>query len=425
MKFSLNRVFKQPNYKPLTIKLDESKVPDEVQKLEEYLRSKVIGQDRAIKQFVRAYEVFLSEMKHPDRPLGVLLFLGPTGVGKTRVVEVFAEYLWKSKDALIKLNCAEFQAAHEISKLIGAPPGYVGHKETKDNDDKQIFTKTRIEKYWNQGPKFTPILLDEIEKAHSAFHKLLLGIFDRGELTTGHNEKIDFRNTLIVMTSNLGARDVSSFLGNRQYGFQTTNSKSSDQVDQEIYKISKEAVKSFFDPEIVNRIDRTVVFRPLSNDDLGKILAIELDLIQDRIIAAKKFIILDVSQRAKNFLLSEGTSKEYGARELSRTIERFVISKITRAFSTKQAVNGDMVLVDVEPEAKEVSLEIMKGVIDFPDSWVRPEAPGPFESSYKPGRCGRCGAVWQPTHQCQSGVTSSEFWSRYVSTNKNNEPGKS
>jgi ATP-dependent Clp protease ATP-binding subunit ClpC len=413
MKFGLSR-----NYKPLTVKLDESKVPDEVQKLEEYLRSKVIGQDRAIKQFVRAYEVFLSEMKHPDRPLGVLLFLGPTGVGKTRLVEVFAEYLWKSKDALIKLNCAEFQAAHEISKVIGAPPGYVGHKEVKENDDKQIFTKTRIEKYWNQGPKFTPILFDEIEKAHSAFHKLLLGIFDRGELTTGHNEKIDFRNTLIVMTSNLGAKDVNSFLGDRRYGFQTTSSQTSDQVDQEIYKISKEAVKSFFDPEIVNRIDRTVVFRPLNSDDLGKILNIELDRIQERIIAANKIIILDVSQRAKNCLLSEGTSKEYGARELSRTIERLLVSKLTRAFSTRQAINGDMVLADVEQESKEVSLEIMKGVIDLPESWIRPEALHPFESAYKPGRCGRCGSIWQTDHQCQSGITSAEFWSRYLPAKK-------
>jgi ATP-dependent Clp protease ATP-binding subunit ClpB len=414
MKFGLSR-----NYKPLTVKLDESKVPDEVQKLEEYLRSKVIGQDRAIKQFVRAYEVFLSEMKHPDRPLGVLLFLGPTGVGKTRLVEVFAEYLWKSKDALIKLNCAEFQAAHEISKVIGAPPGYVGHKETKENDDKQIFTNTRIEKYWKQGPKFTPILFDEIEKAHPAFHKLLLGIFDRGELTTGHNEKIDFRNTLIVMTSNLGAKDVNSFLGDRRYGFQTTSSQTSDQVDQEIYKISKEAVKSFFDPEIVNRIDRTVVFRPLNSDDLGKILDIELDRIQERIIAANKVVILNVSQRAKNCLLSEGTSKEYGARELSRTIERLLVSKLTRAFSTRQATNGDMVLADVEQASKEVSLEIMKGVIDLPDSWVRPEALHPFESAYKPGRCGRCGSAWQTDHQCQSGITLSEFWSRYLSAKKN------
>lgn len=160
-----------------------------------------------------------------------------------------------------------------------------------------------------------------------------------------------------------------------------------------------------------------MVFRSLTPEDLGKILNIELDLVQDRIILANKFVILDVSQRAKNFLLSEGTSKEFGARELTRTIERFLVSKLTRAFSTKQAASGDMVLADVEPEKKELSLEIMKSVIDIPqpaESWIRPDAVLPFESAYKPGRCGRCGGVWQTDHKCPSGISPSTFWSRYL-----------
>src|SRR5258708_34390299 len=148
MALGLNKLFKKDETKLATIKFDESRIPFQVQNLEKYMRSKIEGQDRAIKQFLRAYETFLTNMQRPDAPIGVLLFLGPTGVGKTRMVEVFAEYLWGNADALIKIDCSEFQHSHEIAKLIGAPPGYVGHTDTKP-----MLTKERIEKYWNNGPK--------------------------------------------------------------------------------------------------------------------------------------------------------------------------------------------------------------------------------------------------------------------------------
>lgn len=400
MTLALSRLFKRKETNYPTVKLDESKVPDEVGKLEKHLYSKIIGQDRAIKQFVRAYEAFLTDMQRPDGPVGVLLFLGPTGVGKTRIMEVFAEYLWGTSEALIKIDCAEFQQSHEISKLIGSPPGYVGHKDTNP-----IFSKEAIERHWKNGPKFTPVLFDEIEKGHPALHRILLGINGSGRMRTGSNEVVDMRSTLIVMTSNLGSRSVSSMLSGKRYGF--TSSTTIGQMDQDIYKACKDAVKNFFDSEFFNRIDRMVAFRPLTDEDFRKILDIELGFIQDRVIRGNKFIIIDNSRQAKEFLLKEGVSQEFGARELRRTIERHLVSKLTRAFSTKQAIDGDMILSDCE-NGRDLDISIMKGVLDIlaakpvlaDESWIKKDALIPFESIIKPGRCGRCGLMWHLTHTC-------------------------
>lgn len=402
MTLSLSRLFKRKSMNYPTIKLDELKVSDEVRKLEEHLHSKIIGQDRAIKQFVRAYEAFLTDMQRPDGPVGVLLFLGPTGVGKTRIMEVFSEYLWGTSEALIKIDCAEFQQSHEISKLIGSPPGYVGHKDTIP-----IISKDRIERHWQSGPKFTPILFDEIEKGHPTLHRILLGVNGSGRLRMGNNEVVDMKSTLIVMTSNLGSRSVSNMLSGKRYGFSLDSTHG--QMDQDIYKACKDAVKNFFDSEFFNRIDRMVAFRPLTDEDFRKILDIELGFIQDRVIRGNKFIIIDNSLRAKELLLKEGVSQEFGARELRRTIERYLVSKLTRAFSTKQAVDGDMILADSE-NGKDLDISIMKGVLDIPakpdkpvssdESWLKREALIPFESIVKPGRCGRCGLMWHLTHTC-------------------------
>jgi ATP-dependent Clp protease ATP-binding subunit ClpB len=383
-----------------SVKFDDTKISAEVVKLEKHLRSKIIGQDRAIKQFVAAYETYLASMQRPDGPSAVLLFLGPTGVGKTRVMEVFAEYLWGNADALIRIDCGEFQHSHEIAKLIGAPAGYLGHGTTPP-----IFSKERIEKYWGSGPKFTPILFDEIEKGHNALHQLMLGINGAGRLRLGSNEILDMRSTFIVMTSNLGSRSIASKIKGTTYGF-SAGANTEEQNDQDVYKVCKDAVKGFFSAEFVNRIDRMVAFRPLKQEDFEKILEIELGFIQDRVIKAKKYIIVQVVNRAKILLLREGVSKEFGARELRRAIERFLVHKLTRAFTTKQAVDGDLILVDSETE-KDTDLTIMKGVIDLPpvkqvstETWVRPEAKIPFPSAYKIGKCGRCGAPWIETHLC-------------------------
>lgn len=432
MKLQLNNTFKGNSKNFPVVKLDEAKIPLEVSKLEKHLKSRIIGQNRAIGQFVKAYETFITGMHRPDGPIGVLLFLGPTGVGKSRVVEVFSEYLWGSPEALIKIDCGEFQHSHEISKLIGAPPGYLGHADVDP-----ILSEKRIKKYWNVGPKFTPVLFDEIEKAHPSFHRILLGINGAGTLRTGKNDVVDMKPTLIIMTSNLGSRSIAAKLAGKTYGFGNGN-KTQEDRDQDIYKACKDSVKSFFDSEFVNRIDRMVAFRPLTDEHFREILNIEIGLIQDRIIKSKKFVILDVSTRAKELFLSDGISKEFGARELRRTIERYLVTKLTRAFSTGQAVDGDLVLADSE-NSKDLDITIMKGVVDIPrtetpaianseNSWIRPDSPLPFESHFKVGRCGRCGMVWNVNHQCDDisklnrmseaikkpSFTSKDFWKRNI-----------
>lgn len=436
MPFGISKFFNNAPKDFPSVKFDDSKISIEVANLEKHLRSRIIGQDRAIKQFVTAYETYLTGMQRPDGPASVLLFLGPTGVGKTRVMEVFAEYLWGTADALIKIDCGEFQHSHEISKLIGAPAGYVGY-----NDGTPIFSKDRIEKYWNSGPKFTPILFDEIEKGHNSLHQLMLGINGAGTLRTNKNEILDMKSALIVMTSNLGSRSIASKIKGTKYGY-SVGDNTEEQNDQEVYKVCKDAVKGFFSAEFVNRIDRMVAFRPLKQVDFEKILEIELGFIQDRVIKAKKYIVVQTANRAKALLLREGVSKEFGARELRRAIERFVVSKLTRAFSTKQAVDGDLVLIDSENE-KDIDVTIMKGVVDLPpaqaantETWVRPEATIPFPSAYKIGKCGRCGATWTEEHLCPDlersqrmdqlrkkieeeakqappKITSEEFWRRH------------
>lgn len=405
---------------PVTVKLDEEKIPDEIVKLEEGLKSKVAGQDRAIKHFVRVHETHMAGMAAADRPLGVFLFVGPTGSGKTHATEVFANLMGVT---LIKMDCAEYQASHEISKLIGSPPGYVGHKETEPK-----ITKKAIEAKWADGksPKYTIILFDEIEKAHNSMHQILLGIMDRAILTTGANEMVDMHNCIIVMTSNLGSSDMKKILSDtKEMGF-VSKKESQKATEDDIYHAAKDAVKKFFSMEFFNRIDRMIVFQPLTDEVLRQILEIELKRIQDRILKSHKYISVDLSDRAKDFIIAEGTSREFGARELRRTLERFLVSKLTRAFATQQAVDGDMIVADKVPEHDGLTLDIAKNVMVIPEkavavpvtisntsgpgtvqkpkaAWVEPDCPTawiPSESYAHPGYCARCGFRWYAGHKC-------------------------
>jgi ATP-dependent Clp protease ATP-binding subunit ClpA len=397
--------------------MDESIVPDEIVKLEQDLSDRVAGQDRAIKQFVRMHEFVLGGLTPQDRPLGVVLLVGPTGSGKTHIAETFCDIM---KISLIKVDCAEFQQSHEIAKLIGSPPGYLGHKDTKP-----VITKEAITKRWSEpnAPKYSMILFDEIEKAHNAFHQILLGIMDRGTLTLGTNETVDLKNCIIVVTSNLGSGEVKKLLQTGGYGFVKKNEGTSVSgelaLDEDIYRASKDAVKKFFSPEFFNRIDLMVVFRSLTEDVLRRILDIELKIVQDRVLKAGKFIHIDVTNRGKELLIAEGTSKEYGARHLRRSIERFLVSKITRALTTKQAQPGDMILADHEPGAKGLVLDIAKGAMEIPQptekpvctaivkkpkhAFINPEdrqAASPYRSAIDPEYCGRCGFRWYDKHLC-------------------------
>lgn len=394
--------------KPEAKRYDGSIVHPEIKRLEEELKKYVIDQDRAVKQFVRVHESYLSDLARPGRPMQNLLFVGPTGSGKTLVVEKFCEIM---NISLIKVDCAEFQHDHETAKLIGAPPGYVG------GEVKPKINKEAIEAKWKESgaPQYSVVLFDEIEKANVSFHQMLLGILDKGTLTSGKNVPIDMTKCVIVMTSNLGSREVKKILKNSGLGFVLNQAKGDS--DESIYRHSKAVVEAFFSPEFFNRLDRMVVFRPLCPEALRKIVDVELKYVQDRLLQANKFIGLLTSERAKEFLIKEGTSPEYGARELKRAIERFLESKLRRGISSQQMETKDMVEIDHEESSDDLSLTILKGALILPKAKlaepvevkqpraakVEPEDPKarhPFPSIKHQDYCGRCGFRWFDNHLC-------------------------
>jgi ATP-dependent Clp protease ATP-binding subunit ClpA len=308
------------------------------------LRARVIGQDRAVRNIASLYQVFHAGMTNMSRPLGTMLFLGPTGSGKTHVVEAAADVLFSDRNAVVKIDCAEFQHSHEIAKLIGSPPGYLGHRETAP-----MLTQENLDKYHSEADKVTFVLFDEIEKASDALWQLLLGILDKGTLTLGDNRKVDFSQTMIFMTSNLGAKEMSELITG-SIGFAPARGKGAveDDVDQKIYRTASEAAKRKFSPEFMNRIDKVVVFRSLRHQQLRHILDLELRGVQQRIDegAGERFSFA-LTDNAKEFLLSEGVEYRYGARHLKRAIERFLVNPLANLSATGQVRLGDVVLIDL------------------------------------------------------------------------------
>src|SRR5262247_541588 len=250
------------------------------QEFEDKLTALIVGQDRAVRRITGLYQIFLAGLAHPGRPIGTLLFLGPTGSGKTRVVEAAAEVLFGDPNLVTKIDCAEFQHSHEIAKLIGSPPGYLGHRETAP-----MLTQENLDKYHTEQDKLTFVLFDEIEKASDALWQLLLGILDKATLTLGDNRKVDFSRCMIFLTSNLGAKEMSELITG-SIGFAPARGKGmlDDDVDQKLYRTASEAAKRKFSPEFMNRIDKVVVFRSLKEHHLQQILDLELQAVQDRIM---------------------------------------------------------------------------------------------------------------------------------------------
>jgi ATP-dependent Clp protease ATP-binding subunit ClpA len=314
------------------------------QEFEDGLRARVIGQDRAIKSLVSVYQVFQAGMTNPSRPLGAMLFLGPTGSGKTHAVEAAADILFGDRNAVIKIDCAEFQHSHEIAKLIGSPPGYLGHRETSP-----LLTQENLDKYRTERDPFSFVLFDEIEKASDSLWQLLLGVLDKATLTLGDNRRVDFSQTFIVLTSNLGAKEMSELItGSIGFAPSKGSSMVEDQLDQKIYRTALEAAKRKFTPEFMNRIDKVVVFRSLRHAELCRILDLELAAVQHRIDegSGARFSFT-VTNAAKEFLLAEGIEYRYGARHLKRAIERFVVNPLASLSATGQASLGDVVIVDL------------------------------------------------------------------------------
>jgi ATP-dependent Clp protease ATP-binding subunit ClpA len=329
----------------LKVMLDPAKCGPEAETLAGELRKRVVGQEPGIAQIVNVFQSYRAGMTTPGRPVGSFLFLGPTGSGKTRMVEALAECLFNDPHAMVKIDCAEFQHSHEIAKLIGSPPGYLGHRETHALLSQDVLDQ-------HQGElKLTLLLFDEIEKASDALWNLLLGILDKATLTLGDNRRVDFSRSMIFMTSNLGAAEMTAVL-HPGLGFRTPAVEPAADTDK-IRRAASEAARRRFSPEFMNRIDRTVVFQPLGNPELRGILDLELGLVRTRIAAAchADAARLSVSKAAKELLLAEGTDSRYGARHLRRAIERLLVQPLSNLIATGQVQAGDSVFVDMGSES--------------------------------------------------------------------------
>jgi ATP-dependent Clp protease ATP-binding subunit ClpA len=300
-----------------------------------------VGQEEAVQALVDLYQVFRAGLNSPGRPVGNLLFLGPTGSGKTRIVEAAAEILFGDARAVIKVDCAEFQHSHEIAKLIGSPPGYLGHRETHPLITQETLAACHTEKL-----KLSFLLFDEIEKASDALWQLLLGMLDKATLTLGDNRKVDLSKTVIFLTSNLGGGEITELMEGGM-GFIQPKDKPATGLDEKVERTAVEAARRKFSPEFMNRLDKVVVFHPLHKEQLQEVLDIELGQVQQRVLdTAKGQFLFRVTPAGRDFLLQEGTDQRYGARHLKRAIERHVVYPLANLLATDQVNLGDLVCID-------------------------------------------------------------------------------
>jgi ATP-dependent Clp protease ATP-binding subunit ClpB len=325
-----------------SLQLDPNLRSMESREFELELRRKIVGQDEAVQAVVDLYQVFRAGLNSPGRPVGNLLFLGPTGSGKTRVVEATAEVLFGDPRAVVRVDCAEFQHSHEIAKLIGSPPGYLGHRETHP-----LITEEALAQYHTEKLKISFLLFDEIEKASDALWQLLLGILDKATLTLGDNRRVDLSQTMIFLTSNLGGGEITELMTGGMGFAPAAPVDELPRLDDKVARAATQAAKRKFAPEFMNRIDKAVVFHPLRNEQLAGILDIELGMVQKRLLeTAKGRFVFRATQPAKEFLLSEGTNLHYGARHLKRAIERHLVYPLASLLATEQVGLGDVVSVD-------------------------------------------------------------------------------
>jgi ATP-dependent Clp protease ATP-binding subunit ClpA len=357
-----------------TVFLDPDQKSPRAQEFEDRLEARIVGQERAVRRMTGLYQIFLAGMNPINRPIGTMLFLGPTGSGKTRVIEAAAEVLFGDANAIVKIDCAEFQHSHEIAKLIGSPPGYLGHRETSP-----MLTQENLDRMHTEDLKLTLVLFDEIEKASDALWQLLLGILDKATLTLGYNRRVDFSKCMVIMTSNLGAREMSELISGG-IGFapgKGAKNPHDTEVDQKIYRTAVEAARRKFSPEFMNRIDKVVVFRSLKEHHLRAILDLELQAVQDRIMlsAGTKFVF-QCSSEAKDMLLDEGIDYKYGARHLKRAVERFLVYPLSNLVATGQIGLGDLVFVGMNNDTKRLVFSKQSGgalIAEMPETTVQDE----------------------------------------------------
>ena len=321
--------------------LDPSKRSTDTIDFQTALKGKIVGQEEGVQALVDLYQVFRAGLNSPGRPVGNLLFLGPTGSGKTRIVEAASEILFGDPRSVIKVDCAEFQHSHEIAKLIGSPPGYLGHRETHP-----LITQETLAAGHRDDLKLSFLLFDEIEKASDALWQLLLGMLDKATLTLGDNRKVDLSQTVIFLTSNLGGGEIAELMEGGM-GFVQPTDKPIVGLDEKVERTAVEAARRKFSPEFMNRLDKVVVFHPLRREQLQEVLDIELGRVQQRVLdTAKGQFLFRVTEAGREFLLQEGTDQRYGARHLKRAIERHVVYPLANLLATDQVSLGDLVRID-------------------------------------------------------------------------------
>jgi ATP-dependent Clp protease ATP-binding subunit ClpB len=330
--------------------LDPTIRSNDTRDFHESLRAKIVGQEEGVQALVDLFQVFTAGLNSPGRPVGNLLFLGPTGSGKTRIVEAAAEILFGDPRAIIKVDCAEFQHSHEIAKLIGSPPGYLGHRETHPLITQEALSASHTDKL-----KLSFLLFDEIEKASDSLWQLLLGMLDKATLTLGDNRRVDLSQTVIFLTSNLGGGEITELMSGG-YGFIKSDDKPRNDLDDKVQKTAVEAARRKFSPEFMNRLDKVVVFHPLQRKQLEQVLDIELNMVQQRVLeTAKGQFLFRVTEPGRDFLLEEGTDQRYGARHLKRAIERHVVYPMANLLATDQVRLGDMICIDWHREDNSLS----------------------------------------------------------------------
>ncbi len=308
------------------------------------IKGKVIGQDDAVGKVVKAIQRNRAGLKDPNKPIGSFIFLGQTGVGKTQLAKVLARELFDNDDSLIRIDMSEYMEKFAISRLVGAPPGYVGYEEGG-----QLTEKVRRKPY-------AVILLDEVEKAHPDVFNMLLQVLDDGYLTDSLGRKIDFRNTIIIMTSNIGARKLKDF--GQGVGFGTASQRS--QADENARSVIENALKKAFAPEFLNRIDDVVIFNSLEREDIHKIIDIELVKLFSRI--GSLGYDLTLSDKAKDFIAEKGFDKQYGARPLNRAIQKYIEDALAEEIITSKLAEGDKIFMDLDEEKNELTIKIDKAI---------------------------------------------------------------
>jgi len=310
--------------------------------LPDRIKGKVIGQDEAIKKITKAIQRNRAGLKDPNKPIGSFIFLGQTGVGKTQLAKVLAQELFDSENALIRIDMSEYMEKFAISRLVGAPPGYVGYEEGG-----QLTEKVRRKPY-------SIVLLDEIEKAHPDVFNMMLQVLDDGFLTDSLGRKIDFRNTIIIMTSNIGSRQLKDF--GQGVGFGTA--AKSNQEDSHAKSVIENALKKTFAPEFLNRIDDVVVFNALSREHIHKIIDIELTKLYNRIDGLG--YALKLSETAKDYIADKGFDKKYGARPLKRAIQKYIEDSLAEEIINSKLKEGDSISIDLNKKTNELIIKITK-----------------------------------------------------------------